>query len=552
MLIVVVNKQSLGCSPHTASFQPSSPYQLARHGILKHPVVNIAPDWAVIAVVLFILGFLTVVLTALFFLLRPPSCTPNPMKNWKPRWRSLGEYHIPPEYVLIKESLQVNTALGSESSGEELDVRGENFPGLCGNQVTIKHLEDFSVRTLYDKLEDQNLHLASQLAKHRAEVSVFYRGISQKIQSLWDMIQAVDLNELKGSEKGKVLHERNQVTFISDKETQQSENSPAKLSGVLKAMGYSGAEWQEATELMKVLGILLQKIQHQKLAMKQEKAHKHDDAEDPRLDKGKQAAAEKQCMDTHFLQQLLLPSGISPSSSHWCEDEGMDPQLHKNILFACVNELQVEALIATSPLAKTLREIKHFLEETHQHPCSIPSPGASGDDDNHPSTGSNNSTLITTNIASLSPQRFVVYRFGCTVAHLMGRVFSLPALVLLLAEAIPQQHSMGNQKTTWFTKDLYYDANNHFLYILSSHLDNAGVFVAVLLNAMASIKAGPMQGNHIIPGFLKELNKAITALADAFFHCSWGAVMTEKESLESVLLLVSSCCRIQQVASSPS
>ncbi|XP_026534410.1 uncharacterized protein LOC113419321 [Notechis scutatus] len=505
MLIVVVNKQSLGCDSHTTSFQPSSPYQLARHGVLKHPVVNIAPDWPTIAIVLFILGFLTVVLTALFFLLRPPNCPPNPMKMWKPQWRSLGEYYIPPEYVLIKESLRFSTTFGPQSFGDELGVREESFPALCtkkvanvflsgSNQFTVKNLEDFSVRTLYDKLEDQNLHLASQLSKHRAEVSVFYREICQKIQSLWDMIQEVDLNKLKGSGED-----------ISNKGIQQSVNSPTKSSGVLKAMGYSGAEWKEATELMKILGILLQKIQYSKIAMKQEKAYKH--AKDLSLEKSQQVAAEKQCMDTHFLQQLLLKnSGICASSSsssscssHRCKDEG-----------------------------------------------------ANGEDDNHLSLGTSKNTLVATNIASLSPQRFVVYRFGCTVAHLMRRIFYLPALVLLLAEAIPQQNSKADQEVTWLTKDWYYDANNHFLYILSTHLENAGEFVAVLLNAMAHIKAGIIHGyhetqpspvtletkghleaNHIIPGFWKELNKGITALADAFFHCSWEAVeMTEKKSLQ--------------------
>ncbi|XP_070621743.1 uncharacterized protein [Erythrolamprus reginae] len=340
-----------------------------------------------------------------------------------------------------------------------------------GNQFTVKNLEDFSVRTLYDKLEDQNLHLASQLAKHRAEVSVFYRGISEKIQSLWDMIQEVDLNRLKGSEED-----------VSNKGTQESENSPAKSLEILKAMGYSGAEWQEATELMKILGILLQKIQYQKIAMKQEEAYKQNSAKDLSLDKSQQAAAEKQCMDT-LLQQLLLKtrglpasSSFSSSSSHMCKDKG-----------------------------------------------------ANGEDDNYLSMRTSKNILVTTNIAYLSPQRFVVYRFGCTVAHLMGRIFCLPALVLLLAEAIPQQHSKGDQKDTGLTKDWYYDAKSHVLYILSSHLENSGGFVTVLLNAMAHIKAGPMEANHITPGFWKELNRGITALADAFFHCSWdGVEMTEK------------------------
>ncbi|KAJ6656075.1 hypothetical protein lerEdw1_004481 [Lerista edwardsae] len=432
-LIVVVNEEGMGCDPLAAPFQPSSPYQLARHGVLKRQVLNVAPDWAAVAAVLFVLGFLTALLTALAIVLRHPSSTPSPLKSWKPRWRSLGEPHIPPEYVLIKERW-VTWKSATEQRGIGSSSAGDRF--------TVRDLEDFSVRTLYDKLEDQNLHLASQLARHRADVLVFYRGISQKIQDLVDMVKALDIDELKSRERAKTSMDRTPASFGLTKETQQSESSPAKVARALKAMGYSG-------------------------------------------------------------------SGL---------------QTRKGSLLACLNELEVEAVMATSPLVRTLREIKQALEAPQKLPRVLSSPGECVDDSRH--LGLSAETLNPTDLASLSPRQFVIYRFGCMVARILRSAFSFPALVVLLAQDIPRQGPAGVPEALPVTNDSYFDASNRFLYILSSHLENAGGFVTVLLNAVAQIQAGHKEAIPANSGFWKELNAAITALANAFFHCSWGAVET--------------------------
>lgn len=77
-------------------------------------------------------------------------------------------------------------------------------------------LENFNVRTLYDKLEDQTLHISSQLARHQSDLRGFYDRISQQTEGLKDMLDKLDVSKLaqatqmaamQGNGDGRVGHE---------------------------------------------------------------------------------------------------------------------------------------------------------------------------------------------------------------------------------------------------------------------------------------------------------------------------------------------------------
>lgn len=68
--------------------------------------------------------------------------------------------------------------------------------------------------------------------------------------------------------------------------------------------------------------------------------------------------------------RLLSPDFYSP---------GMDPLTQKSNILTCLGEMEVEALMTTSPLAKTLREVKQALEASQQPPCCLPFSGDEAD-----------------------------------------------------------------------------------------------------------------------------------------------------------------------------
>ena len=57
------------------------------------------------------------------------------------------------------------------------------------------------MKTLYDKLEDQTLHVSSQLARHQQDLRGFYDRISQQAEKLKEMLNNMDVSALI-----KVLH----------------------------------------------------------------------------------------------------------------------------------------------------------------------------------------------------------------------------------------------------------------------------------------------------------------------------------------------------------
>ncbi|XP_072319176.1 uncharacterized protein [Eucyclogobius newberryi] len=196
-LVVVVKEQGTECNPRAAVFQPMTPAQLVKFGIVKQHQLNFLPDWGVIAGILSVFLTLVVVLTSTVLVLRPGKS--RLIAHWKnrPKWRNVGEPFCPLECHCTKDSSaspSLGLVLGGRGVGEGAEAEE---PAISKGSVLGRcDLEEFNVKTLYDKLEDQNLHIASQLARHRKDAQEFYRNMCQQAETLINILGTMDNKKL--------------------------------------------------------------------------------------------------------------------------------------------------------------------------------------------------------------------------------------------------------------------------------------------------------------------------------------------------------------------
>uniref|UniRef100_A0AAV2J1Z8 Sodium channel regulatory subunit beta-3 n=1 Tax=Knipowitschia caucasica TaxID=637954 RepID=A0AAV2J1Z8_KNICA len=484
-LVVVVTETATECNPRAAVFQPMTPAQLVKFGVVKQHKLNLLPDWGLIAGFLSVFLALVVVLTSTVLVLRPGK-SKLIIAHWKnrPKWRNVGEPFCPMECNCTKDSPATPSlalVLGSREVGEGAEAEE---PAITKGSVPQRcDLEDFNVKTLYDKLEDQNLHIASQLARHRKDTQEFYRNMCLQTESLCNTLEHMDnkklllLKEVLSHSAGEDNSNNSRVEEIDP----QDEAIVVLLGAVLRSV--------EALICKMTIG----EAWHHQYVVSQD-----DRESDPPHDG-----------NNGFTQFSL---------GHLTKDESP---------ITCLSDHDLSKLVSITPLFQTLQDIQQSLHNLTAAGCHLPDIGTETGE-SEVETGSESGELVATALESLSPQHSAIYLFGCQVMKLLCTRAVFPPVLLLLAKSVPTSFTTP-RFMAHCSRQFYFDATNQILFISENLLHHTGHFISTLLQSMAYIATGSKPQM-----FLKVLHEAISVLSLQLFTLSlkWNAGSKEDMSEE--------------------
>nr|XP_020509773.2 uncharacterized protein LOC109999162 [Labrus bergylta] len=486
-LVVVVSEEGMECDPRASVFQPMAPAQLVKLGIVKQHRLNLLPDWGVIAGILSLLLVVVVVLTSTVLVLRPGKAKLISQWRMKPKWRSLGEPICPVDCTCSAESIAVPSHggfLGSRGVGEGAEA--EETVITKGGSVSGRFdLEDFNVKTLYDKLEDQNLHIASQLARHRKDTQEFYRNICQQAETLTNVFENMD---------GKKLGHLKELLANNSMTDKPSNSSAAER------------DTQDEASLV-LLGALVRSVEALLCRLKGEAWQNQDMSGPPYCHTGAHDARE---CEPHAGDISMCYTQFSPVSM-----TKADALPHETVPLQstapCLSDHDLSKLVSISPLFRTLQEIQQSLHDLTNTEANQNDHYELSVQDNH------DGQLIPTALESLSPNHSAVFLFGCQMMQLLANCPLFPTVLLLLARSIPVSPASSNRALlAHCSRDFYFDRTNHILYLSEVKLQHAGHFMATILQAMAYIASGSKPQS-----FMQALHEAISALSLQLFNSSF-------------------------------
>ncbi len=176
--VVIVIEPGTSCERDGQDFRvlPLSIATLNQFGVTTLPVINQAPDLAAIIGILSATFFFVVVLVLLMFIWRPNAAGIKIPGALQPVYRRVDE----PKIVY----------LGGDESLDSLEKRGVGVGEITMGTTHPESflLENFNIRTLYDKLEDQNLHVSAQLSRQQVDLRAFYDQVVQQVEGLKGLV----------------------------------------------------------------------------------------------------------------------------------------------------------------------------------------------------------------------------------------------------------------------------------------------------------------------------------------------------------------------------
>ena len=183
MLFFYVRVVNKGEACPSGTVQPSTASALNLNGAAASEA-PLAPDWTLIAIIMGTCGGVVLLLVAIVLVWRP--------KHWAqkrarlaPRYRALNG--VNPLAVGTEDTRLAATTGGIQLGTSEGD---ESAAVSAGSNDSL--FENFNVRTLYDKLEDQTLFLTTEMSKHNEDLRQLAENINTQTGDMKDMARSID------------------------------------------------------------------------------------------------------------------------------------------------------------------------------------------------------------------------------------------------------------------------------------------------------------------------------------------------------------------------